>query len=282
MSQLAVAPSRLRAGGGRTFVLLGALMALLAFGLVFVVGGGIGAAHSSGAQVSVVVAAHDIPLRAQIVVADLTIKQLASADVPPGAFTKKEDVRNLVAEVNIAQGQPLTQNVVAKSLDQVTGAQAAFLPIPPGFVAFTIPAGEQQAVAGYIQAGDYITIQATASTGVFPSSGAARSVVRTVFNNVHVIRIGPNAGGVAPAQGAAAQGSAPSTGVSSSLTVVMSACDAEYMSWLLGNTQLRYELESFKDYGSPPSKPDDTCPTISSGHGVGPADVDHRFGFSSK
>ena len=281
MSQLAVAQSRFRAGGGRTFVLLGALMALIAFGLVFLLGGGVGGARGvSGPQVSVLVAAHDIPLRATIVPSDLAIKQYAQADVPPGVFTKKDDVKNLVAEVNISQGQAVTQNLVAKSLDQVTGAQAAFLPIPPGFVAFTMPAGEQQAVAGYIQAGDYITIQATAVTGIFPNSGASRSVVRTVFNNVHVIRIGPNAGGVAPSgtQGQAA----PSTGVSSSLTIVMTACDAEYMNWLLANTQLRYELESFKDYGSPPSKPDDTCPTIGSGRGVGPADVDHRFGFSTK
>jgi Flp pilus assembly protein CpaB len=257
-------------------------MAVLAFALVFVLGGGIGGTRASiGPSVNVVVAAHDIPMRATINANDITLKPLAQADVPPGALTRRDDAKGLVAEVNISQGQPVTQNLVAKSLDQVAGQQAAFLPIGEGFVAITIPTGEQQGVAGYVQPNDYITMIASVSTTVFPNTAPpARTVSKTVFTNVHVIRVGPFAGAVTPTNGQGQQASA--TGVSSSLTVVMNQCDAEYLNWLLNNTSLKYVLESYKDYASTPTRPDDSCPTITSARGVGPADVDRRFGFTQK
>ena len=59
--------------------------------------------------------------------------------------------------------------------------------------------------------------------------------------------------------------------VTSSLTVLMTACDSEYLFWLLNNASMKYELESYTDYQSAPNQPDSKCPTVSSASGVGPS-----------
>ena len=109
---------------------------------------------------------------------------------------------------------------------------------------------------------------ATLNTTVFGQS-PGRNVVLTVFRDVDVLRVGPVNGGSA-------------TGiVTSSLTVLMTSCDAEYLDWLLNNASMKYELESYKDYGSLPTGSDANCPTATSATGVGPADIDKRWHFTS-
>jgi hypothetical protein len=88
-----------------------------------------------------------------------------------------------------------------------------------------------------------------------------------VFRDVIVLRVGP---------GAATQGASP---VSTSLTVLMTACDSEYLFWLLNNAVLKYELESFKDYGSIPTQADPKCQSIPGG--VGPREVDAKWHFTA-
>jgi hypothetical protein len=57
----------------------------------------------------------------------------------------------------------------------------------------------------------------------------------------------------------------------------VTACDAEYLFWLLNNAVLKYTLESFKDYAAAPSQPDPTCPKPG---GVGPKEVNKRWQFT--
>jgi len=89
-----------------------------------------------------------------------------------------------------------------------------------------------------------------------------------VFNNLDIVRVGPVA-------------SQSATGVSSSLTLLMTGCDAEYLFWLLNNATLKYTLESFKDYAAAPSQPDPSCPSVTSAGGVGPREVDKRWHFTA-
>jgi len=70
------------------------------------------------------------------------------------------------------------------------------------------------------------------------------------------------------------------TGLTSSLTVEVTQCDAEFLTWFLNNTQVRYTLESYKDYAPQPAAPDASCPTIGSAQGVGPKAVDNRWHFT--
>lgn len=261
-------------------MIAGAVLAVFSFIAVFVVGGALSGSRLSGNTTKIVVAAQDIPLRSVISADQITTISFAQADVPPGAFTAVGGLLHMTAELNITKGQAITDNMVARSPDQIAGPSPAYLPIPSGFVAMTIPTGEQQGVAGYIQAGDYITVQATASTSLF-GANPGKSVTKTVFTNLHVIRVGPDSGG---GVGTSSSGPVPTQaqgGLSSSLTVVMTECEAEYLNWLAQNTSLKYVLESYKDYAPQPTGPDASCPRITSAHGAGPGDVNSRFSFTS-
>jgi Flp pilus assembly protein CpaB len=232
----------------RPFTILGILLAVLviaAFVLV-ALNAQNGAASPS---MSVVVATRDLQPRVAI---DAAALQVTSIPVP-GAypkvyFTRLQDVAGLVPLVIIPTGQAVTSNEVAKP-SAALGSQSEFLPIPSGYVAVTIPTSEQQGVANYIQPEDYISVIATVAT-------AGKVASKTIFTNLHVIRVGTP--GVAGAASSA-----------SSLTVVVTECQAEVITWFLNYAALKYVLESFHDYLQPGIQtPDPACPTVTAAKGV--------------
>ena len=248
-------------------MIAGAVLAVLTFGgalFYTTTAGGV-----SLGNVPVVVAAKDLQIRVPIEPGDLLVSNFHASDVPPGAFTRIADLKNLIAAVNITKGQPVTNNLVLTSTDAVIGPQSAYLPIPSGFVALTIPTGEQQGVAGYVQVGDYLSLVAVVG-------GKTSTNIRTVFVNVPVVRIGTAPSDTAPIQG---NPSAPPKvgGVSSSLTVVVTECQAEYISWFLSNGTLKYTLESYKDYAPQAVTADPACPSVLSAKGVTQADIASRW-----
>ena len=245
------------------------ILAIVGFAgvLLFARGGGVG----GGGTTPVVVAAHDIDLRAQLSAADLRIDNYSTANVPPGAYTSTRSLIGQIAAVNLVTGQPILQNLVSSSAATVVNSATSYLPIPHGFVAVTIPSAEQQAVGGYVQSGDYISIIA-----IVTPKNQPYPVARTVYTNVHVIRVGPASTSTAPAaQGTLASGTA--AGVSSSITVVVNECDAEFLSWFISETQLKYTLESYQDYQSQTTQVDATCPAVTAAKGVTGADVARRW-----
>lgn len=265
---MSIATSALgRRRSGRLYILIGAVLAVLAFltatGIAL-----LPSLQSTAGGTRVVVASHDIRARTLLQASDLTLASFSPA--PPLAFTAVKDVSGKGARVDIPAGSPITANLVATSQDLLSTSDVAFLPIPEGWIAVTIPTGEQVGVGGYVQVGDRITMLATIDTAAFGQNPGA-SVVRTVFRDVDVLRVGPSSGGTAGATGA----------VTSSLTVLMTACDSEYLFWLLNNATMKYELESYTDYGSLPTAADSKCPNVSAAGGVGPRDVDSRWHFTT-
>jgi Flp pilus assembly protein CpaB len=251
---------------GRLYIVIGAVLAVLAFATAAGLAS-LSLFQSSTSGTRVVVARNSIAARTKIQASDLELSNVNPA--PPGAFTDINAVAGKGARVDILPNEPLTSNLIAPAGDLLSTSDVAYLPIPSGYVAVTVPTGEEVGVGGYVQVGDRITILATINTSVF-SSGPAVPVVRTVFRDLDVIRVGP------------ATSQAATTGqVTSSLTLLMTGCDAEYMFWLLSDATLKYVLESFKDYGATPTQPDPSCPTLASAGGVGPKEVDKRWHFSS-
>ena len=239
-----------------------AFLLMLAFGLLFAKGG------QNANPVQVVVASRDIDPREAISPDLVTVATLPSNAIPPHAFLRIPDLNGFSARVQIYKGQVVTANLVASNPDQlVSGDASTYLPIPAGYVAITLPSGEQQAVAGFIAQGDYINVIVEVSTDKF-SKANPRSVTRTVFTNVHVIRVGPQS--VVPRQGVA-------QGLSSSITVVMTLCDAQYMNWFLINASVKYALIPYKDYLQ--SAADPACTTTSQPAVVGPSAVNARWHF---
>lgn len=286
--------ARPRPGGGRLFIIIGVLLAVVAFGAVFFLSSLTGGSSiGGGPTTSVVVAKQAIPLRHQLTAADVEIaKASVSGDATLGnTYPAISDVQGLVTEINISKGAVITSDMLARDIGLVpAGAAPAYLPLAKGYVAMTIPTGEQQGVAGHISVGDYITVISSATLTTFSSTtgqqtGPARQVSKTVFTQLRVIGLGPASNGVQPAGSTnttTSNQSGQSSGVTSSLTVELTQCDAEYLTWFLANTQVRYTLESYKDYATSPTDNQDTsCATIQAAGGVTNKQVDARYHFTA-
>ena len=250
---------------GRLYIIVGAVLAVLAFALAAGIAS-LPLLQGTSGGTRVVVASHDIKARTVIQASDLTLASINPA--PPQDFTVVGQVTGKGARVDIPAGQAVTGNLVAPSGDLVSSSDIAYLPIPKGWVAVTVPTGEQVGVGGYVQVGDRITMLATMNTNAFGQS-PGRNVVLTVFRDIDVLRVGPANSGTSAGV------------VTSSLTVLMTGCDSEYLFWLLNNASMKYELESYTDYQGLPTQPDTRCPSVSSATGVGPKDVDGRWHFTT-
>ena len=238
-------------------IIAGAVVALLGFGASVYLGTQ-GSGGGRAATQPVLVAARDISARATIGSSSLRVGSYASADVPPGALTRVGDATGKVALVDIKAGQPVLGNELGTS-SSIVAPSEAYLPLPSGKVAATVPTGELVGVAGYIKSGDYIDIIA-----VVPARTGGFANVRTVYAGVLVIRTGLDNGSTADN---------PSAG---SLTLAVTQCQAEYISWFLANASLKYSLLSSADYGSASQQATDAaCPASSTG--VTEADVKARW-----
>lgn len=247
---------------GRLYIVIGAILAVVAFAAAATIAS-LPLLQTNTTGTKVVVAKHDIKARTVIQESDLDFASYSPP--PPLAFFATRDLKGKGARVDIAANTPITANIVAASSDLLSTSDVAYLPIPKGYIAVTVPTSEQVGVGGYIQATDRISMLATVNTSLFGKAPGA-SVVRTVFHDVYVIKVGP----VANAQSSAQT-------LTSSLTLLMTACDSEYLFWLLNNATLKYELESYKDYGAAPTDADSKCLIT----GVGPAQVDARWKFTA-
>jgi len=285
---VAPAPARPRPGGGRFLIIIGLLLAILAGAGVFLLGNfGGGGTIGGGATETVVVAAQTIPVRHQINDSDLTTTKVSGT--LPNVYNKSSDVRGLISEIQITKGVLITSDMLARDAGLIpAGSAPAYLPLASGYVAMAIPTGEQQGVAGHITLGDYITVIASAALTVFSASGVQAAgppkvVSKTVFTNVHVIGLGPASANVQPATGTAAGGSQGTTaGLTSSLTIELTQCDAEFFTWFLNNTTVKYTLESFHDYlTQQPSASEVGCPAVQSAQGVSQKEVEARYHFTN-
>src|SRR6266513_434708 len=207
---------------GRLYIVIGAVLAVVAFATATGIAS-LPLIQGSTSGTRVVVASHDIAARTVITASDLSLSNISSP--PPQAFTRVADVAGKGARVNIPAGMALSSNLIAPSGDLISSSDVAYLPIPKGWVAVTVPTSEQVGVGGYVQVGDRITMLATINTQAFGQS-PGRAVVLTVFRDIDVLRVGPNG---------TASGGTASGAVTSSLTVLVNGCDAEYLVWLLNN-----------------------------------------------
>jgi len=205
-------------------------------------------ATNSSPQMTVVYATRDLEPRVPITADVLGTKVISVPQTYPKVyFISVAAVQGMVPLVAITQGQAITSNDVAKP-SQALGSQSEYLAIPSGYVALTIPTSEQQGVADYIQPGDYISVIATVST-------AGKVAAKTIFTQLHVIKVGAHS----------SQAAASAT----SLTVLVTQCQAEVITWFLTYASLKYALESFHDYLQPGAQtPDPGCPSVAAAKGV--------------
>ena len=253
-------------------LLIGLTMAALAFLGVVALGslGNKGAAPT--ATTGVLVASRNIQSREVFSQDMVTVAAVPNNMVPQGAVSQFSAIKGETALVSILKGQMITTNLLTASLD-AGAAQTAYLPIPQGFVARAIPSAEQ-----------------TVDVPSLSLTGANLTTVSLHFgDNGDNLFLGVNGVGFTIAGGsldvailspAATTDKRSWTAVSSSLTVIMSVCDAEMIDWLLANARLTYVLLSYHDYASPPKAVDPACPTVTPAGGIGPGQVNQHYGFT--
>jgi pilus assembly protein CpaB len=241
----------------RPFTLLGIVLALLVIAAFVLVAINASAGQTTAHQ-TVVVTNRDLSARIPIDASALQLKSVSVDGYPTSVyFHRIEDVTGMIPLVTIPMGEPVTSNVIAKPGTEL-GTQSGYLPIPSGYVAVTVPTSEQQGVGGYIQPGDYIAIIATVDVN-------GKIATKTIFTQLPVIRVGALQP-ITPGQAAPAA-------IASSLTVVVTACQAEYLYWFLTYASLKYALESFHDYKPGTPAPDPNCPSVDATKGVSLAQV---------
>jgi Flp pilus assembly protein CpaB len=240
-------------GNSRTTLLLGVVLAILGFAVALLLGRSTGPAGPSGPNVPVVAAARDLTPSTKIAAADLIVVQLPSSAAPPHIFHAKDEVVGKVVALEIFANEPVLDNLVVASSDQVPLVASPVLHIPTGYVAMSIPTNELAGVSGNIQAGDYIDILASLNPAL--AGGQQAPPDRYTFRALQVVKVTGGSGG----QGGAA----------TSLVVLVKYDDAPYLKFLLDNTSYKYVLRSNLDATS----------DLGSGGAVGLNEFKAKFGF---
>ena len=96
-----------------------------------------------------------------------------------------------------------------------------------------------------------------------PASLSGKVATKTIFTQLHVIRVGTL--------------TSSSGSTASSLTLVVTQCQAEVITWFLTYASLKYTLESYHDYAPGDQAPDPKCPTVGDAKGVNLAVIKAAF-----
>src|SRR5579859_305046 len=128
--------SRTRPRRGRLYIVIGAILAVLAFAAAATIAS-LPLLQTNTGGTKVVVASHDIKARTLIQESDLTF--VSYAPPPPQSFFAIKDVKGKGARVDIPANQPVTANMIAATSDLLSSSDVAYLPIPKGYIAVTVP-----------------------------------------------------------------------------------------------------------------------------------------------
>ncbi|MGH7747274.1 MAG: SAF domain-containing protein, partial [Candidatus Dormibacteria bacterium] len=126
----------------RVIVLVGVVIALVAFGLsLYVSHSGSSNSSSSGSTVPVAVAASDLLQGSQITQGSISIVQYQQTQVPAGYSPDGAALLNKFLSVGVTKNTPLTANLLVADPNSAKTAALTVQPldIHPGYVAMAIP-----------------------------------------------------------------------------------------------------------------------------------------------
>ena len=213
-------------------MVLGIIVAVVAFLLVVLLGNKGGGGDTSSRTQDVVVVAIDAGIPAGQQVSDALVKvvKFAPEQVPTGAITSTKLAVGQYAAVALPKNTALTGSNLVATVGKIPVPKKPYLDIPTGQVAIAIPAGgELQAVAGYLQQDDRVDI-------IFQPSGSTKGIWKTTYQNLKIARIGgPTAAG----------SNAPAA--ATSLVVFVTLDDAENLTFLFAGGNYKLALKSQLD-----------------------------------
>ena len=132
--------------------------------------------------VDLVVAANDLQVGTKLEDRDIRMTRFPQSVVPPGAFTKKNQVLGRGVVLPVSRGEFI---LPAKLAAANAGSGLPSL-IPPGMRAVSVRVNDVVSVAGFVQPGSRVDVLATGNQG-----GNERQIT-TVLENVAVIAVGKN------------------------------------------------------------------------------------------
>jgi len=171
---------------GQVLILLGLILGLITAGMVYMI---TRAPAPKVETTPVVVAVQDIPERVIIQPSMLGIKYWPVETVPPDAISRVEDVIGKASQTKIFSGEP----ILGAKIVEIKAARRASFQIPPGFVAFSIPASEVSTAGGAIQAGDLVDVLVSLEIIEYDLKGdesKPQFTTQLVLQNVPVLHVG--------------------------------------------------------------------------------------------
>ncbi len=193
--------------GGRIFVLLGLVLAVIAAGGVYFALMSATPETTAPKTIDVLMAVQGINAKSQIAAEQVqTMPWPEGVPTPAGALAQPTEAAGQFAVVAVLPGQAITKDMlIAKEANQDTHGYASLL-VPPGSVAMAFQVGPTSNVADAIQAGDRVDIIATFT--VQPASatgqpiGTTQTKTQRLLADVLVMNIGswppPGNKGAAP------------------------------------------------------------------------------------
>jgi Flp pilus assembly protein CpaB len=237
----------------RVIVLVGVVIALVAFGLsLYVSHNGSSNSSSSGSTIPVAVAKNDLIQGSQITSDAISIVQYQQSQVPAGYSPDGASVLNKFLAVGVSKNTPLTANLLVADANSAKSAALTVQPldIHPGFVAMAIPTdggggSPDKASPDIVSVGNWIQPEDHIDMIIDSGQGS----VRYAFQDVRVLKVGTYT--------TAAGGSAAGT----VFVVEVQRAQAEELSYLIakktdlqgqtgGPHILTYVLRGVKDKGT--------------------------------
>ena len=182
----------------------------------------------------VVIASVDIPARTKLKPQMLTKVMRTASSIEPGAIVDPATVAGDIALTTISQGSAITQSKIG-----VPGVIGVTARLRRGQRAVSIPVDMVKSVSGLIQPGDRVDVMAST-----PTLGTRPPRTATIIRGATVLAVNqtidPNAI-ASPAPGAPA---APPAGAPGTVTLAVSAAQADLLTVTDLNTTLRLALRS--------------------------------------
>jgi pilus assembly protein CpaB len=182
---------------------------------------------SSSEPIEILVAQEDIPrgVAAEELVAKkmVALEKVPQRFVAAGAISSARAIEGQVLSSPLTKGEQLTAARFA-----VPSAAGLAYSIPKEYVAIAIPVDEVKGISGLVKPGDHVAIFATFA----PGPGGEENITKVLLSDAKVLAMGGNLTAEAspqsaPKTGLASATSRSDTGVANTMTLSVTAADAE-------------------------------------------------------
>jgi pilus assembly protein CpaB len=131
-------------------------------------------------RITVLAAAHDLPIGQLVRKSDLKKVNVLERDLPKGAVYKEKDAMDRAVLFPLSANSP----IIASSLSQLNGADGIPATIEPGYRAVAVTITDVSGVAGLVQPGSHVDV-------LFTRPGTmAEALTSTILQNVRVLAVG--------------------------------------------------------------------------------------------